>query len=210
MLDSATAPLVLHPSDNVAILTARAPQGSRPLGLGVALAAPVMPGHKIAREDIAAGRRHHQVRPDHRLRDQAHRGRRARPHPELRVRRARPGLPRRRRPRGRPRRDPDDGAAHLHGLPPRQRPGRHPQLHRGLRHGELLGHRDPPRRRAGDVLRHPRATTPTSTASSPSPTAPAAAWPPTARASTTCSACSGATPPTRTSAPRSSSASAAR
>ena len=34
MLDSATAPLVLHPADNVAILTARAPQGSRPLGLG--------------------------------------------------------------------------------------------------------------------------------------------------------------------------------
>ena len=50
----------------------------------------------------------------------------------------------------------------------------------------------------------------TSTASSPSPTAPAAAWRPPGRASTTCSACSGATPPTRTSAPRSSSASAAR
>ena len=55
MLDTATAPLVLHPADNVAILTARAPQGSRPLGLGEPLAAPVMPGHKIAREDIPLG-----------------------------------------------------------------------------------------------------------------------------------------------------------
>lgn len=55
MLDSATSPLILHPSDNVAILTARAPQGTRPLGIGVELASPVMPGHKIAREDIAEG-----------------------------------------------------------------------------------------------------------------------------------------------------------
>ena len=54
MLDTAT-PLVLSPADNVAILTARAPQGARPLGLGVELAAPVMPGHKIAREDIPEG-----------------------------------------------------------------------------------------------------------------------------------------------------------
>ena len=42
MLDTAT-PLVLSPADNVAIVTARAPQGARPLGLGVELAAPVMP-----------------------------------------------------------------------------------------------------------------------------------------------------------------------
>jgi altronate hydrolase len=55
MLATAAQPLVLHPSDNVAILTARAPQGSRPLGLGVELAGPVMPGHKIAREDIPLG-----------------------------------------------------------------------------------------------------------------------------------------------------------
>ena len=105
MLDAAT-PARPQPADNVAILTARAPQGARPLGLGAPLAAPVAPGHKIAREDIAARRRHHQVRPGHRLRDQADRRRRARPHPELRVRRARPGLPRRRRPRRRPRRHP--------------------------------------------------------------------------------------------------------
>ena len=55
MLDNATAPLILNPADNVAILTARAPQGSRPLGLGEPLAAPVMPGHKISREDIPLG-----------------------------------------------------------------------------------------------------------------------------------------------------------
>ena len=54
MLDAAT-PLILSPSDNVAILTARAPQGSRPLGAGAPLAAPVAPGHKIAREDIPLG-----------------------------------------------------------------------------------------------------------------------------------------------------------
>jgi altronate hydrolase len=54
MLDAAT-PLLLSPADNVAILTARAPEGARPLGLGAALAAPVPAGHKIARTDIAQG-----------------------------------------------------------------------------------------------------------------------------------------------------------
>jgi altronate hydrolase len=54
MLDAAT-PLILSPADNVAILTARAPEGSRPLGLGQPLAAPVAAGHKIAREAIAQG-----------------------------------------------------------------------------------------------------------------------------------------------------------
>ena len=48
-------PLILSPADNVAILTARAAQGTRPLGLGTELTAPVMPGHKIARADIATG-----------------------------------------------------------------------------------------------------------------------------------------------------------
>lgn len=48
-------PLILSPADNVAILTARAPQGARPLGIGAALEAPVMPGHKLARADIAQG-----------------------------------------------------------------------------------------------------------------------------------------------------------
>jgi arabinonate dehydratase len=54
MLDAAT-PLILAPADNVAILTARAPEGSRPLGLGAPLAAPVAAGHKIAREDLPEG-----------------------------------------------------------------------------------------------------------------------------------------------------------
>ena len=52
MLDATPAPLVLNPADNVAILTARAPQGARPLGIGEPLAAPVASGHKIAREAI--------------------------------------------------------------------------------------------------------------------------------------------------------------
>ena len=54
MLDT-REPLVLHPADTVAILTARAPEGSRPLGLGVPLSAPVASGHKIARTAIAQG-----------------------------------------------------------------------------------------------------------------------------------------------------------
>ena len=49
------APLVLSPADNVAILTARAPEGARPLGQGRPLGAPVAAGHKIARADIAEG-----------------------------------------------------------------------------------------------------------------------------------------------------------
>lgn len=50
-----TQPLILSPADNVAILTARAAPGTRPLDLGAPLEAPVMSGHKIAREDIATG-----------------------------------------------------------------------------------------------------------------------------------------------------------
>jgi len=54
MLDS-REPLVLNPADNVAILTARAPEGSRPLGAGAPLSAPVSPGHKLARVAIRQG-----------------------------------------------------------------------------------------------------------------------------------------------------------
>ena len=48
-------PLVLHPADNVAVLTARAAAGCDPLGLGAPLAGPVAAGHKLARRAIAAG-----------------------------------------------------------------------------------------------------------------------------------------------------------
>jgi hypothetical protein len=54
MLDT-REPLVLHPADNVAILTARAPAGARPLGLGAPLSGPVSSGHKIARSPIPEG-----------------------------------------------------------------------------------------------------------------------------------------------------------
>ncbi|MBB5223380.1 altronate hydrolase [Amaricoccus macauensis] len=54
MLDAAT-PLILSPTDNVAILTVRAPQGAQPLGHGAPLDHPVSPGHKLARTDIAEG-----------------------------------------------------------------------------------------------------------------------------------------------------------
>lgn len=47
--------LVLHPSDNVAVLTARAQAGTDPLGVGAPLPVPLSAGHKIARQDIPAG-----------------------------------------------------------------------------------------------------------------------------------------------------------
>lgn len=49
------AHLLLHPQDNVAILTDPAPAGSCPLGHGAPLAQPVSRGHKIARVDIPEG-----------------------------------------------------------------------------------------------------------------------------------------------------------
>lgn len=48
-------PILLHPKDDVAILTERASVGSVPLGRGGPLAAPVAAGHKIARRDLAPG-----------------------------------------------------------------------------------------------------------------------------------------------------------
>ncbi|MGF1658401.1 MAG: altronate dehydratase family protein [Rubrimonas sp.] len=48
-------PIVLDPSDTVAILPARAPAGADPLGLGRPLAGPVPAGHKLARVAHPAG-----------------------------------------------------------------------------------------------------------------------------------------------------------
>ncbi|WP_089905674.1 UxaA family hydrolase [Loktanella fryxellensis] len=48
-------PLILHPADTVAVLTARAPAGSDPLGLGVPLTAAIPAGHKVARVAMATG-----------------------------------------------------------------------------------------------------------------------------------------------------------
>ncbi len=48
-------PLILHKSDNVAVLTARAQAGADPLGLGAPLEKSLSAGHKIARVDIPAG-----------------------------------------------------------------------------------------------------------------------------------------------------------
>ena len=156
MLDAAT-PLILSPADNVAILTARAPAGLAPARPRRAAR---RPGRRRATRSPARtspqGGAIAEVRPGHRLRDQADRRRRARPHPQLRVRRPRPGLPRRRRPRGRPRRDPAGRAAQLQGYRRANGQVGTRNYDRGLRHGELLGDGDPPRRRAGDGLRHPR------------------------------------------------------
>jgi altronate hydrolase len=48
-------PLVLHPSDNVAVLTVRVQAGDDPLGLGTPLPTSLSAGHKIARHDIGTG-----------------------------------------------------------------------------------------------------------------------------------------------------------
>ena len=84
------------------------------------------------------GRAGAQVRPDHRLRDPGHRGRRAHPRPQLRHARVRARLC-----RGPGRAADADGArgraALVPGLCPRQRQGRHAQLYRHPVDGELLG-----------------------------------------------------------------------
>ena len=107
------------------------------------------PGHRQG----AAGP---QIRTDHRLCHRGHRARRARPHPQLLVRRVRARL--RLRP-GRARGDvaAGRGARHLRRLPPRQRQGRHAQLHRHAHQRELLGLRGALHGGGGDALRHPRA-----------------------------------------------------
>lgn len=52
---STQKPIVLHPSDTVAIMTSRAAKGDDPLGLGTPLEGPVSAGHKLARSAHAAG-----------------------------------------------------------------------------------------------------------------------------------------------------------
>ncbi len=47
--------LILHPSDNVAVLTAKTAAGATPLGSGAPLEKPLQAGHKIARSDLAKG-----------------------------------------------------------------------------------------------------------------------------------------------------------
>ncbi len=48
-------PLILHPSDNVAVLTRRAQLGADPLEVGAPLPTSLSAGHKIARQDIPVG-----------------------------------------------------------------------------------------------------------------------------------------------------------
>ena len=105
---------------------------------------------------------------------------------------------------------PPEAPRHLPRLPPRQRQGRHAQLHRHPHQRELLGLGRPLHGRGRQPLRHPRRNIPTSTASSRSCTARAAALPARARATTRWSARNGATPAIPISPPRWSSASAAR
>ena len=114
------------------------------------------------RRPIATGPAHPQVRPDHRLRLEAHRAGRLGARAQCRDARLRARLPLRRgrAAGGDPARR---RAGDLPGLPPRQRQGRHPQLHRHPHLGELLGHGgalhgrgDQPLRPAGRLSQHRR------------------------------------------------------
>ncbi len=122
------------------------------------------------------GRADPQVRPDHRFRHRADPPRRAHPYPQLRHAGFRPRLPLR-RGRQAGARAADGRAPHLRGLQAHERQGRHAQLHRHPDQRELLGLGRALHRRGGQPLRHPRRLSRPSTASSPSSTAPAAAWP---------------------------------
>ena len=208
MLDS-REPLVLNPADNVAILTARAPEGSRPLGAGAPLSAPVSPGHKLARVAIRQGGdivKFGQVI-----------GYATRPiDPGEHVHTHNCGFGAH---------DQDyhvgaDLAAARAAIPQIE-----PATFQGYRRDNgQVGTRNMIavcatvncsatviRRAAEEVMRSGvLAYYPTIDGSLPSRTARAAAWQPRARASTTSSACSGAMRRIRTSAPRCSSASAAR
>ena len=172
---------------------------------GVTAAARVMRGHKMAAAADRQGPAGPQVRPDHRLCHRGHRARQPRAHAQLLVRRVRARLCLRRRTRKRRAAAAARGARHLRRLPPRQRQGRHAQLHRHPHQRELLG--------LGRRASWPRpstapassSSTPTSTASSRSCTAPAAASPARARATRRSSARSGAMPAIPTSPPRWSS-----
>ena len=97
-----------------------------------------------------------EIRPDHRLCHRGHRPRQPRAHAQLLVRhlrarlRLRPGCARRGAAAAR-------GARHLRGLPPRQRQGRHAQLHRHPDQRELLGLGGALHGRGRHSLRHPGA-----------------------------------------------------
>ena len=211
MLDAAT-PLILNPADNVAILTARAPGAPVRSASARRSPRPVAAGHKIARADIAAGRRRREVRPGDRLRD-----RRRSPPASMCIPTTARSAPTTRTtgsaPTSRPRAAaiPAVGAARASwataARTARSAPATTSRVCATVNCSATVI-----RRAAEQVMALGRARrlSRTSTASSPSPTAPAAAWRRRARASTTCSACSGGMRRIRTSARRSSSGSAAR
>ena len=132
---------------------------------GVAAAARIMRGHKMAAEPIAKGQPVLKFGQIIGFATERHRARHPRAHAQLLVRRVRARL--RLRP-GRARGDPAAarGARHLRRLPPRQRQGGHAQLHRHPHQRELLGLGGPLHGRGGRRAPASWPITPTSTASS--------------------------------------------
>ena len=129
----------LRPEDNVAVAarTAAARPGVRVRRRRADARPPRRPRPQDRRPPHRQGRSRPQVRPDHRLRQRGHPDRRARPRPQRRRRRLRarlrllPRLPAAAAARRR-------AALPGHGLRPRRRPLRHPQLHRHHQHRQLL------------------------------------------------------------------------
>ncbi len=159
MLEKVARTLRLSDDDNVVVATERTEPGAT-VAKGVTAHQRIPFGHKVAIQPIATGEPVSQVRPDHRLRQQAYRRGRLGARAQLRHGRrstarssATTRLPQGARAgehsAGR-------GTGDVPGLSARQRQGRHAQLCRHPHLGELLDHRRRLHRQGDRALRHPR------------------------------------------------------
>ena len=168
-----------QPRDNLIVADRPDPPG---VAEGVTAIARVR-GHKMATERDRRGRAGPEIRPDHRLRHGGHPRPASTSTSTIAASTTSPATTTSPRPRREERAAAGRAARDLRGLSPRERQGRHAQLHRHPDQRELLGLGRPLHRRRVQPLRHPRRLSRTSTASCPSSRAPAAAWPARARAS---------------------------
>ena len=92
-------------------------------------------GHKVATAECCTRRSGQKIRSDHRIRHPTDRTRRPCAHPQCRVPQHQRGL---RVCDGSQACETRHFGRYVHGIPPRQRSGRHAQLHRGFDHRELF------------------------------------------------------------------------